>query len=227
MRLGMAADYNEAMNPVVADQISEFFGCYPTRKYRRGQILWHAHEQPSQVYHLLEGRVKQYDISYRGDEVVVNVFKPPAFFPMSVAINGTQNAYFFEAETDLELNAAPIVDVLGFMHANPDVVFDLLARVYRGADGLLGRLTHLMAGSARSRIMYELMIQGRRFGQPGEIGTAIPASESDIGAQAGLARETVNREINKLKRDGLIKIQGGAIVIVDLSKLAESVSREL
>jgi CRP/FNR family transcriptional regulator len=215
------------MDAVVSQKVTEFFAKYETRSYRKGQILIHAHDNPTHILHLLEGRVKQYDISYRGDEVVLNVFKPPAFFPMAYAINETPNIYFFEAESDVRVQLADIAETVEFIKSNPDVLYNLLARVYRGTDGLLGRLAHMMAGSARSRILYEILIQGRRFGVERAGGIAIPANEGDIGSQAGLARETVNREINKLKRDGYITVDQNEIFIKDMNLLAESISREL
>lgn len=216
------------MESAIAHKVDAFFAQYPTISYEKGKMLLHAHDNPTHVYHLVEGRVKQYDISFRGDEVVLNMFKPPAFFPMSYAINRNENVYFFQAETDLELQKAPIDDTVAFLKAHPDVLFNLLARVYRGTDGLLGRLAHLMAGSARSRIMYELLVQGRRFGKPYvDGGVLIPANESEIGSMSGLARETVNREINKLKSDGFIAVTKNEIVIKDLDQLAANVSPEL
>lgn len=215
------------MDPAVEQKVNEFFGGYHARRYSKGHILIQAHEDPAHVFHLLEGRVKQYDISYRGDEVILNMFKPPAFFPMSYAVNRTENVYFFQAETDLELQAAPVDDVVSFLKANPEVAYDLLCRLYRGTDGLLGRVAHLMAGSARSRVLYELLIQARRFGTKHGDGVAIPANESEIGSLAGLARETVNREMNKLKRDGYISVEKSQIIVNDMDRLADSVSREL
>lgn len=219
--------YSYAMDPVVAEKIEAYFSRYPQRYYRMGQILIHAHDEPTHVFHLLEGKVKQYDISYRGDEVVLNEFKPPAFFPMSYAINRTPNVYFFEAETDVELRQAPNEEAVAFLKTNPDVLYDLLSRVYKGTDGLLGRLAHLMAGSARSRVLYELLIESRRFGEARGKGMAVSFTESDIGAHAGLARETVSREIHKLKDEGLISIIKKEIWINNLDQLAASVSREL
>lgn len=215
------------MDSLITEKIHSFFSDYPQRHYRKGQILIHAHDEPTHVFHLLEGRVKQYDISYRGDEVVLNVFKPLAFFPMSYAINHTPNVYFFEAETDVVLRQAPNDEAVAFLKANSDVLFDLLSRVYKGTDGLLGRLAHLMAGSARSRVLYELLIEARRFGEPRGKGMAITLTESDIGAHAGLARETVSREIHKLKDEGLISLIKKEIWINDLDRLAASVSHEL
>ncbi len=215
------------MDPQIAKKIEDFFAKYRPRKYAKGQILIHAQDDPEAIYRLLSGRVKQYDISYRGDEVVLNVFSPPAFFPMSYAMNKTANKYFFEAEEDVELQMAPPEAVVEFVKANPDVLYDLLARVYRGTDGLLGRIAHLMASSAKSRVMYELLIEGRRFGKAGPEGLSITLNEGDIGARSGLARETVNREMQKLKTDGLITISGRDIIIKDFELLSGSIGREL
>jgi CRP-like cAMP-binding protein len=215
------------MDPTVAQKIEDFFDDYTTKQYAKGQVLIRAHDEPAHIYHLISGKVKQYDISYRGDEVILNVFKPPAFFPMSCAINRTLNLYFYEAETDVELRIAPLDETIDFLKSNPDVLYDLLARVYLGTDGLLGRIAHLMAGTARSRVLYELLIESRRFGEPRGRGIAIALTEGDVAARAGLARETVSREIRKLKDDGLISVIKNDIFVNDLDRLAESVSREL
>ena len=215
------------MDQIVADKIEVFFSAFPTRQFSKGHILIHAHDNPTQVFHLLEGRVKQYDISYRGDEVVLNVFKPPAFFPMSFAVNQTPNVYFFEAEEDIVVQVVPGVDAVAFIKANPDVLYDLLSRVYRGTDGLIGRLTHLMAGSARSRVLYEILIECRRFGTARGSGMAIALTETDIGAHAGLARETVSREIRKLKEEGMISVIKKEIWVNDLDRLSTAVGAEL
>lgn len=82
------------------------------------------------------------------------------------------------------------------------MLYDLLSRVYRGVDGLLGRLTHLMASSARTRLVYELVVEGERFGTEREDGAiTLDINEKDLGARAGLSRETVSREAHKLKNE--------------------------
>jgi CRP-like cAMP-binding protein len=208
------------MNQIVMNKIQDFFGQFPLRHYRAGDTLLQADDNPTHIFYLESGRVKQYDISDRGDEMVLNAFKPPAYFPMSYAINRTPNEYFYEAESDTAARLVPLADALAFVQSNPDVLYDLLARVYQGTDGLLGRLAHLMSGSAHSRVLYELYIESQRFGQPRGSGVAITIHESDIGAHAGLARETVSREIHKLKQQGLISVHKGEITIQDPGRLA-------
>lgn len=208
------------MDASIARVIEEFFTQYPKRKYSKGQILIFSGEGGDVVYNLVSGRVKQYDVTYRGDEIILNVFKPPAFFPMSLAINHSQNTYIFEAETEIVVRQAPAEAVVEFLEVNPSVLFDLLSRVYIGVDGLLGRMTHLMAGSAKARLIYELLIACRRFGEK-EDGSEwqLSMSESDLGARAGLSRETVSREMKKLVDESLVKVGRGKIIVDDISKL--------
>lgn len=152
--------------PDVDAKVRAFFQGFPARKFDKDHILVHAGDDPPGVFYLEEGNVREYDISNQGDEIVVNVFKPPAFFPMSWAINRTPNQYFYTAESKIVVRRAPADEVVGFLKSNPDVTFDLLSRVYRGTDGLLRRMAHLMGSDARTRLLFELLIEGRRFGQP-------------------------------------------------------------
>lgn len=208
------------MDVSVARVIEEFFAQYPVRQYSKGQILIFRGEGGDFVYNLVSGRVKQYDVTYRGDEIILNEFKSPSFFPMWLAINQSENPYIFEAETDIEVRRAPAEAVVAFIKLHPTIMFDLLSRVYKGVDGLLGRMTYLMAGSAKARLMHELLIACRRFGEKGAGGKYVLAMhETDLGARAGLSRETVSREMTKLVNDKLVTLNKGEIIINNMAAL--------
>jgi CRP-like cAMP-binding protein len=212
----------------VTDKINAFFASYTLRKYRKGQVLLLRGEKVDYIYHIVSGAVKQYDVSYRGDEVVLNVFKPPAFFPMSQVMNDTANNYIYEAETDVELHQVPAADAIAFIKDNPDVLYDLLSRVYRGVDGLLGRMAHLMASSAGSRVVYELLVDARRFGKQQPDGSyLIGLSEKDLGSRAGLTRETVSREVGKLKKAGLLAPTAKGLTIISIDGLEKQLGEDL
>ena len=210
------------MNTVIAKKVENFFSSYKSQTYSQGKILIFSGESSDYVYQILEGRVKHYDITEKGDEVILNVFKPPAFFPMSMALNGGESDYIYEAETAATVRKVPSKDVIEFLHQNPDVTLNLLSRVYRGVDGVLGRMVQLMSGSAQSRLIYELILHARRFGksQQGKE-CVVEISEKELGAHAGLSRETVSREISKLKADGLIAVKRNGIEITQISKLED------
>ena len=210
------------MTDNVAKKVEEFFGKYDLRKYAKGQILIFNGDEANYVYYIVKGRVKEYDVSYCGDEVILNVFHPPAFFPMSLAINKAINPYIYEAETGIEARRAPADDVVQFIESNRDVMFDLLSRVYHGVDGVLGRMVRLMSGSARSRLAYEIVLEAHRFGARKSDGSCVlRLSEKELGSRAGLSRETVNREMHKFKQEGFIISASKKITIKNLEKFSK------
>ncbi len=210
------------MSTDVDKKISDFFQQFPLRKYSKGQVLIYSNEANNSVIYLLSGKVKQYDISYRGEEVILNVFKADAFFPMSLAISQGTNPYFYEAESDIEVRCAPSAATVEFIKQNPDVMFDLLTRIYVGVDGILGRMAHLMSSNANIRLIYELVLETLRFGkQHKDKSYSITLNEKDLAARTGLTRETINREIRKLKDEKLLEIRKNDIHIFYLDRLED------
>jgi len=213
--------------PQVEKKIEAFFEGYRLKSFDKGHILINAGDEPAGIFHLVTGQVRQYDITDQGDKMVVNVFRPPAFFPMSWAVNKTPNQYFFETATAVTLRMAPPEDAVRFLMKNTDVTFDLLRRVYLGTDVLQRRMTHLMGGSAKTRILYELLLESRQFGQLQPNGAYIIAMRvSELATRTGLSRETVSRELGKIKGLG-IKVGRGDIEIKDLKNLEEALGDNL
>lgn len=212
----------------VDDKLKEFFGKYRTRTYEKGQILVFAGDEPGYIFYILKGTVRMYDVSYRGEEIVGNVFKPGAFFPMSWAINRTPNYYFFQAAEDVEVALADPDEAVTFIKENPDVMFDLLSRVYRGTDGMTLRMVQLMGGSARERLALELLIAYRRFGNTSDDDMhQLHITETELAARAGLTRETVSRELQKLAREDVLRVKQGSISIKQIEKLQAIIGKSL
>jgi len=214
----------------IAQIIHEHFSKYPLRKYPKGQILVFADESPEHIFYIIKGRVRKYDVSYRGDEVIINVFQPPAFFPMSWALNKTPNKYFYKTETEVELHVVPSEAALALLKQNPDVTLDLLSRLYKGLEGVYGRLVHLMSGTARSRLIYELIIECRRFGetQPGaRTSYVLKTNELDLAARSGLSRETISREMSKLKESGWVTVTKSNITVKDVTLLETALGSDV
>lgn len=207
------------MDTKIAEKIDKFFTQFKYQEYRKGEILIRADDDPSGIFYLKEGIVKEYAISKKGEELVVNLFKPVAFFPMSWAVNNTPNQYFFESMTELSLWRAPKENVIEFIKANPDVLYNLVSRVYKGVDGVLTRMTYLMSGSAYARLITELIIYAKRFGLAGRI------SEKDLAAQSGITRETVSREMKILKDKGFITFSRGTLNIKNFQKLEKELMK--
>lgn len=211
------------MTQSVQEKLDKFFERYHKNFYGSKEILISADQEPSGVFYLKEGVVRMYAVSSQGEEVVINIYRPVSFFPMQWVLNGSTSHYYFEALSDVKVIKAPKEEFLRFLESENDVLMDLLKRIYKGLDGYFSRMEYLMSGSAQARLITEIIISAKRFGVKRESGVSInmKITEKDLAAQTGVARETVSREIHKLKDKNLISFEGGNLTVKDLPKLEE------
>lgn len=211
------------MDPTIADKIHQEFSKYPLRKYPKGQILLFAGDEPKYLFYVVEGKVRKYDISLRGDEFAVNIAKPPITFPMTSLFTQTPSRYFHKAEQDVSAHLVPSKVALAFFKSDSCILYGLLERSYKSIDGLQGRIIQLMLGNAKNRVVYELVNECKNFSEILPDGShLLSVNETDLAARSGLSRETVSREVNKLKRNGLVVIKVRNILIpnpLELEKL--------
>ena len=203
--------------PAPATTTELFFSSYKPATLAKGEQLLHpSNLTPPPISYLVDGVIVEYAISDSGTKTIINTYKPGSFFPSSAAVNNTPNKYHFEATVQSIVRQAPAETVREFLLANPEVTYELLQRLYRGLDGLTGRLEVLLGANASSRILYELTIQAERFGTQSADGTLIAITESELAEHTGLARETISRELNKLKATNVLSVTRGKVVLRNL-----------
>lgn len=205
----------------VQTKLNKFFNQYIPQEYRKKELLIRADEQPSGVIYLKDGIVRMYAVSAQGEEVVINTFKSPSFFPMPWVLNDTLSRYYYETATKAVVYRAPKEEFLKFLVQEPEVVMDLLKRIQTGLEGYFLRMEYLMTGNAASRLITEILINAKRFGESYGKNTVVrlKLTEKDLAAQSGIARETVSRILGKLKQKGLIDFQKNILSVRDLPAL--------
>lgn len=214
------------MDRIVKGKLDNFFTKYKFQEYKRGGILIKAGDTPNGIFYLKEGIVRQYSISKSGEELTLNVYKPTSFFPMSWAFNNTPNNYYYEALALVKLWQAPKKDVLRFIKDEPEVLYDLIKRIYKGLEGYMMQMEFLMAGSASAKLVACLLIYAKRFGkeQNKKIIINMKLTQQEIASQTGLTRETVNREIQNLKKQRLVGFNKNKFEINNIYKLEEKLN---
>lgn len=205
------------MNSAVQGKIDKFFKQFRRKVYKKGEILVRADDDPSGIFYLEDGFVKKYVISKKGDELTVNIFKPMLFFPIGWALNNSKNYHFYEAMTPVSVWLATRDRFIKFIKSEPDVLFELIKRIHR--DGLLTRMTYLMAGNAYTRLVAEIHTSIKRFGKEENGLAMISVTEKDLASMTGMTRETVSREIKILKEKGLVEFSRNRLIVRNIKKL--------
>ncbi len=216
------------MNPDIQQLLHNFFSSYRLVSYKKGDTIYRPDETPDHIAYIKSGYVRQYVITKEGEEVTVNIFKPVFYFSLIFAMTETENKYYFEAITPVEMWKAPRADVLAFIHANPAVLFEITKNIFRGFSDLLQNLETVLSGDAYSKVASMLLLLAERFGSSSTLQDqtkiSITPTHKDIGGLLGFSRETVSIQMSKLQKKGIISQDKGSVVIHDLEQLRDASS---
>ncbi len=136
---------------------------------------------------------------------------------------GQPHQYYIEAMSHVELREAPREQFLRFIKSNPDVLFDLSARMLTRLGGILTRMEYLVFGNAYNKVASIISLCAQRFGEKknGHVLIGVVLTHQDIANLIGIARETVSIEIKKLEKSGLIGYQGRYILVNNATALSQ------
>jgi len=203
-------------------QVADYFKAAPQQSYTKGTVLLRPEQQLEHLWFIERGRVIQYHIDPNGNKLIMNVYKPGVMIPAYLAVSQVANDFFFEVDDDeTVLRRVGAEAARDFLSSHPEVVFDLFSRLSIGLTGVLQRLSIHMSGTAEARLVVELLIASQRFGAANTNGQiVIQLTEQQLAAQAGIARETVSRELKKLLARDFISREGRQLHI-DAPKLRD------
>lgn len=193
-------------------------------KFKKNQLILWPEVQPSGVFYVKSGFIRQYLISKDGKELTVNILKPETYFPIIWALNDTVNIYFYESLTDVILLKAPKDEVVKQLENNPGLLYDLTKRTLSGLDGITRTMEALVSGNAYEKVATVVLTLGKRFGKSKnnkKVIVDIPLTHRLIGTLAGLSRESTSLELEKLTRNKIISKKNRSIIITSMEKLEE------
>lgn len=205
---------------------SEFFTRYPILTYKKGEMILRAEDPPHGVSYIEKGVVRQYAINGAGETLMLQLYRPGAFFPMTWVMSDAPNRYFFEAATPVSLRRAPRQDVRRFLDQHPQVVKDFLERLLTGVVGLWSRIEQLVLESAYAKTILLLLYYASKFGLRTNGGVTLELSPThrEIAAWIGTTRETASLQVEALKRKKLLRSRGRQLIIPSLAALEKELS---
>lgn len=210
------------MNTEVTKKITSFFEQFPKVTYSKGSTILQPEDPLDYIYNIDTGYVKSYSVNEDGYDLIINIFKPLSFFPITETLAKKINPYYFEAITDTVLCKAPTQKVHQFIQNDNAVLFDLTRRISSGLEAFMIRTQYLIRANATQKVTSTLVILARRFGtkiNSNEIKILLPQTQEDIGNFSGTSRETASTEMKKLEKQALIAKENKYIVIKDFEKI--------
>jgi CRP/FNR family transcriptional regulator len=200
------------------DQLRSLFYSHTRLQYKKGEVIIRPEDEPSGVFLIEWGFVKAYTMTKYGEENLMLVRGSGSIFPLIWAFTGEHRNVSYEAMEETSLWRVSKADYLDFLHRNSDVmplILDMAVEAYRLHSE---RVITLSYRTARERVVSFLLVTANRFGveQNDCIVIRAPFRQADIASSVNATRETTSRELNVLRKKGLIKNIDGHIAICNM-----------
>ncbi len=170
------------------------------------------------LYIILSGRVKISSYSDAGKETVLAFMGENEVLGELGVFDGGERSATATALQETRVLRLYRRDVLDFLDRNPGVALQIISALclrLRHTNFLLEDIATLPAGP---RLARALMRIGEHYGHHDDDGALhidMKLSQGNLGAHAGLMRENVNRQLKLWEAEGLVRQEGGVIVITD------------
>jgi len=186
------------------------------RRFAPDEMLFWEGEACTGIFLIIQGNVKIFKTSPGGREMMLalesapsTVAELPLFdggpFPASVRAVG--------AVTTLFVNKTDFQQVC---RQYPDVALKLLAVVGRRLRHLVAVVEAMTFGSVTQRLA-RLIVEASQ--QSGSLSFDLPLTHQELASRLGTVREVVSRNLARFRAQGLIRIEGRQIQILDRAGL--------
>jgi CRP/FNR family transcriptional regulator, cyclic AMP receptor protein len=190
------------------------------RRYRRGEVLFHAGDPANSVHLLAAGHVCVRVTTAAGDNAIFTVLGPGALFgELSLLGDGAERSATVEALEPAETLALSTEDLRRLRRMSPEVdafLLGLLAGYIRRQDA---RLLEALYVPADKRVLRRVLELARSYGD-GRPGTVVPVTQDTVASMAGTTRPTANQVLRAAEEAGLVTIARGRIRVDDPVALA-------
>jgi CRP-like cAMP-binding protein len=209
------------------DKIRSFFHSHTRLQYKKGEVIIRPEDEPSGVYLIEWGFVKAYSMTKYGEENLLLVRGAGSVFPLIWAFTGEHRSISYEVMEDTSLWRVSKADYKDFLYKNPEtmpIILDMAIESYRLHSE---RVMTLSYRTARERIVSFLLVTSSRFGveqKDGSVMIIAPFRQTDIASSVNATRETTSRELNVMRKKGLIKTVDGRIVICDVESMQKIIA---
>lgn len=198
------------------------------RLYRQGTHLFMQGDPLTNVYFILNGKIKIYRTDIQGKEQIVNVLGEGSMFPHQGFFRNDNYPAHAEVLEEATLVYIPIPLFEQFLITNPEVsvkVFKVLGDII---VDLQNRLEEQILHNTYEQIILLLLRLTTSHGEiinEEEVSITTQFTNKDLANMIGSSRETVSRTLTQLKKNKLVYNDRNGNMVVNREKLEEELLR--
>ncbi len=204
---------SELFGGMSTEHLDEIENISVLKEYGRGETVFFEGDPGNGFYMVATGRVKIYKTSPAGKEQILHIFGPgepfgevPVFhgqpFPANAMALEKSRLIFFQRKDFVEL-----------VHTMPSLVMNMLAVLSMRLRRFATQIENLSLKEVPARLAGYLLYLSKEQGSVGQVELQI--SKGQLASLLGTIPETLSRIFAKMSDEGLIRVEGKRIILLD------------
>jgi CRP-like cAMP-binding protein len=189
------------------------------QSFPKGSTLFRRGEPGNALYIIIRGQIRIFASTRQGNEITLALLGAGEFFGEMALLDEQPRSANAEATEDTELHFLDRDNFFSFLMRKESAlqaILRALSRRLRRTDDLLTEAYFLQISHRLARKLVELCDS-----VSAEEGDSRPlcVTQLELAGMIGTTRESVNKELNVLRKKGLVQTSRNRITILDLTRL--------
>ncbi|TMA34505.1 MAG: Crp/Fnr family transcriptional regulator [Deltaproteobacteria bacterium] len=181
------------------------------------QELFHKGDAGSQLYVVIDGRLKALTTSTEGNEIVFNVMGPGEVFGEVALLSESPRSATVRAIERCDLLVLDRRDFLTFLKRSPDVAVRMLTVLVERLVRVSEFVEDVQFLNLPVRLAKKLVLFADRYGRDDKDGAVkidLKLSQEEWGDLVGTTRESINKQMRAWGDEGLIRVDAGYVTLL-------------
>jgi CRP/FNR family transcriptional regulator len=187
-----------------------------TVNYSKGQYIFHQNDRSQGFYQVLKGRVRLYRLGSEAKEVEISLASCEDYLAEVTLFAADKYPVSAQAIDDCELLFFEKESFLQQLESQPEYCKFMLELLAKKCITLNERLDTLNIQSPRQRLIRNLISS---CSGDGRCEIQLSMKKVDLARHIGVTPEALSRNIKALQDDGLIKVDGNLVRVINCSEL--------
>jgi CRP-like cAMP-binding protein len=187
------------------------------QSFQAGDLLFADGDECQGSFIVLEGQVKVFKYAETGREQIMGMLGPGEYLAGVPAFDGRRYSANAVALDSLQVLFLPRESFLELLRRDPTLSFNLLTIFSHHLRRFAQLIETVSLKEVSGRIATYLLLLSHQAGNSEVVELAI--TKAQLAAFIGTVPETLSRVLQKMGRDGLLKLDGNTITILDFQEL--------
>ncbi len=187
------------------------------KSFKQGEIIIREGSLIRDFVYLKSGLVKLFRTDPLGKEQIITIAKPFDYVSLLSVFSTRRYHYTVTALEDSVTCNLDMQEIRSLISGNGTLALNLLDKMSKVADKIILDTLEIRKKHLRGRVAYLLLYFSEKVYFSTEFD--LPLSRKEMADYVGMTTENVIRSLSELRKDGILRIYGKTIQIVNLETL--------